>query len=56
MTDDSILTSSFVLWHRAKPQLVSSLIPKATSPQEDLRHLEAESSNPWAGGNPPSSV
>lgn len=52
MPDDSILTSSFVLWHRAKPQLVSSLIPKAASPQEALRHLEAECSNPRAGGTP----
>lgn len=48
----SILTSSFVLRHRAKPQLVSSLIPKAASPQEALRHLEAECPNPRAGGTP----
>lgn len=52
MPDYSSLASSSELWHRAKPQLVSSLIPKADSPQEALRHLEAEFSNPQAGGTP----
>lgn len=45
MTDYSILTRGFPFWHRAKPQLVSSLIPEADSVQEALRHLEAEFSN-----------
>lgn len=50
--DYSILSSSFQLWHRARPQLVSSLIPQADSPQEALRHLEAELANPRAEGTP----
>lgn len=55
MTDYSILTRGFPFWHRAKPQLVSSLIPEADSVQEALRHLEAEFSNlpaAEAGGAP----
>lgn len=44
-----------MLWHGAKLLLVSSLILKADSLQEALRHLKAEFSNPQAaqaGGIP----